>query len=454
MTRRILFLTQTHNVWGGMEQWLHNFTEWLQSSTSWSVEVGLAQGARYNDPAAYLAAHPHVRPRILDAHVGTESARVTAIEQALFAADPDLVVSIGLGAVFPAVARVKRRSSRVRFVVPVRSLAPGLFANVCEYSPIVDCVVSVSRLAEQFLINRFPGGSDRIRYVRHGASPSHMVRDPSRIAAPELPLRVGFVGRLDSEVKRVLDLIPLAEALERLRTPVELHVFGDGPQELALRRGLARAHPRVTFHGHLPQPRLYAEAYPKLDVIILFSITEGSPNAILEAMQHGVVPVISRYVGQAGEGLVLHGRNGYLYDVGAIEDAARGIDRLARNRPLLERMATAALAEVARDTDVRMHRDWLEIFEASMDREPVRAELGRLGAIGTGGRLDRLLPAHVADRLRAVLSRRYSHADGWAEWPGTQPVPLEREEEIRLALEAMDRAQRADCDRDSHGGTA
>jgi hypothetical protein len=85
---RVLFVTQTHNVWGGMEQWLHNFTLWLQNQPEWDVRVGVVRGARFNDARAYVAAHPHIRPLLLDVRAGTESSRIAAVRGAIAEFEP------------------------------------------------------------------------------------------------------------------------------------------------------------------------------------------------------------------------------------------------------------------------------------------------------------------------------------------------------------------------------
>ena len=41
----VLFLTQTHTPWGGMEWWVEEFGAWLQNR-GWDVHAALAKGAR------------------------------------------------------------------------------------------------------------------------------------------------------------------------------------------------------------------------------------------------------------------------------------------------------------------------------------------------------------------------------------------------------------------------
>jgi glycosyltransferase involved in cell wall biosynthesis len=423
MTKRVLFLTQTHNVWGGMEQWLHNFTEWLQGHSDWEVRVGLARGTQFNDPDAYRAAHPHIHPIVLDARAGTESARIDAIVRAIETFQPDLVVPIATAAVFPAIARARQRGANVRLVVPVRSLHPDLFVNVVDQFEIVDGVVAISRLIHRWFLEKLPGEAERIHYVRHGVRPPVVQRLQSE------RLRVGFIGRLEPEIKRALDLIPFARALQQQN--IELHIYGSGPSEDELRKSIGWAH----FHGYAPQNLLYSTSYPQLDVVLLFSSEEGTPNVVVEAMQHGVVPVVSCYRGQAAEGFVVEGETGLTFDVGDTEEAARLVAGLASDRELLARLSQNAADAVAGDSDVRMHRDWLAIFERtrSLPAKPAGREI----VVPRAGRLERVVPAALANAFRALL-RPAQHADGWSEWPGTLPADRARVAEVLADLKRLD----------------
>jgi glycosyltransferase involved in cell wall biosynthesis len=404
-----------------MEQWLHNFTWWLQHNTDWDVRVGVVRGERYNNADAYIAAHPHIRPVVLDVRAGTESSRIAAVRCAVADVRADLVVPIASGTVFAAMAG----ENRARLVVPVRSQHPDLFVNIVDFFPIIDAVVVVNKLMKRWFDEHL---HERIHYVRHGVKPATQLHVLDR----SKPLRVGFIGRLEPVVKRVLDLIPLVNLLQ---SDVEVHVYGDGPSESELRAALAG---RAVFHGYASQERLYAEAYPNLDVVLLFSTEEGTPNVICEAMQHAVVPVTSRYRGQAGEGFVIDDVTGFTFAVGDAAGAARQIDVLARDRELLERLSRAAYENVRGDTDVRMHRDWLAIFESTLAL-PMKT-VGEPPTVQPAGRLDRIVGASIADHLRVLFHRGATHSDGWGEWPGTMPADGARVASVVRELEQIDRS--------------
>jgi glycosyltransferase involved in cell wall biosynthesis len=396
--RRLMFVTQTHTVWGGMEWWVHHLSQRMLDR-GWEVFAGLAQGARFSDPRAYAAAHPHLRPVIMDARAGTESARVLAVLRALRQVKPDVVIPIGIGAAFPAMS-----SFDATLIVPVLSLHAGVLANVLEFRDVIDLAVPNARLIERVLLRELDPA--HVHYIRQGTPRATTQRSPR-----SSKLRVAIVSRLEEASKRVMDLPRVADLLG---DEIELHVFGDGPDADALTKAL---HRRAVMHGYMPTEQLYREAYPNIDVILLFSATEGSPNVIYEAMQNGVVPVSSRFQGSATEGILRHGENALLFDVGDAATAARHLKTLAAERAELERLSDAAIRMNASYTDDDMYAAWMDVIETTPRRSRRLLPL----ALPPSGRLEKAgLPPRAADFLRRLFGVRFPHASGWEEWPGSQ----------------------------------
>lgn len=429
-SRRLLVVTQTHNVWGGMEQWLHHFTAWLQDH-GWSVRAALPRGRKYNDPDTYLREHPHLDAVILDVRDGSERTRVDALRRAILDTRPDVVIPIATGAVFAAMTGARRSRSGARLLIPIRSMHPDLFCNIADHIAHVDQIVCVSRLIESTITALLPAERDRIAYVRHGVRPASRPRLPRGNA-----LRIGFVGRLEESSKRVLDLAVLAEELARRSIRAEVDVFGSGPDEAALREAVRAARLPVRFRGAMSQEVLYEQAYPNLDVLMLFSPAEGSPNAVYEAMQHGVVPAVSRYLGQSAERIVRHGETGLVFPVGDMAAAAEAIAVLAADDGRFEQLSAAAAAEMASDTPERMHRDWERILEETIARPPKPPAPGPV--VARGGRLDAFLPARMAASFRRLTGRGYVHPDGWGEWPGTAPASRECVARVERLIRELD----------------
>ena len=414
--RRLMFVTQTHTVWGGMEWWVHHLAQRMLDR-SWEVYAGLARGARFSDPEAYAAAHPHLRPVIMDARVGTESARVRAVVRALRQVRPDVVIPVGIGATFEAIRAVDSV-----FIVPVLSLHEGWLSNVIDSQDIIDLTVPNSRLL-QTLLTRLD--VQRLRYIRQGTPRATTVRSPRMQR-----LRAGIVSRLEEVSKRVLDLVGVAD---RIGPEIELHVFGDGPDRDALETQLRG---RANFHGYMPTEQLYREAYPNLDVLLFFSPAEGSPNGVYEAMQNGLVPVSSRFAGWEFEEILRDGENALMFDVGDVDAAAQHIRSLAERRETLDRMSNTARRCIMSYTDEDMYDAWIEAIEST----PRGTPRGGLRRIARAGRLERAgVPAAAADAVRRLLGARFPHGSGWEEWPGSQPANHATTARVTRELAAIER---------------
>jgi len=430
---RLMFITQTHTVWGGMEMWLDRFARWMLDR-GWDVVAGLARGARYSDPGNYAAAHPHLRGVIMDATVGTESARIAAITRAIRRVRPDVVIPIGIGSIFPAMAREKT----TRLVTPIFSYYPDWIANVIESFDLVDMAVPNARLLDAYL--RSVAGDERVQLVRQGVPAATQPRKPRDPAH----LRVAYAGRIEQASKRVLDLADLADIIERRRLPVELHVYGDGPDLPELKE---RVGSRAFFHGFADVDVLYRDVYPQLDAVILFSPAETGPNVNYEAMQNGVVPVSSRFLGYAAEGVLKDGHNALTFEVGDVAAAADHLSALASDRLLLDRLSAAAVASVACFTDRDMYAGWEQVIEEVVER-PIRTATSSAPAHSSDGRLARAgLPPRTADALRRLFGRRSAHASGWEEWPGTQPVAAGASSRILRELERLEAEARRATER-------
>jgi glycosyltransferase involved in cell wall biosynthesis len=149
------------------------------------------------------------------------------------------------------------------------------------------------------------------------------------------------MGRLDRD--KAVDQTIRAFAALSADTPARLTILGDGPcrQELeALSRRLGQDG-RIVFLGAVPDVTPYLR---EADVYLSSSVSEGMSNALLEAMSHGVMPVVSRVSGVAD--MVNEGVTGLVFPPG--DEAALGMrleESLAMTRD--RRWATGEAAQAA-----------------------------------------------------------------------------------------------------------
>lgn len=217
------------------------------------------------------------------------------------------------------------------------------YAPLRHYRNYIDCAVGVSLETHRKIMNSAGVPSGRAEYIPYGiralSEPEAAARFDTR---DQGPLRIGFIGRVEHTQKRVLDFIPLVAELVARRVVCELHIIGDGEERETLERALRPSRPpvQVRFHGW-KSPAEVRHHLRELDVFLLMSAFEGLPLALLEAIGHGVVPVVSR-TGSGNTEVVRHGDNGLVAAVGDVRGFADCLEHLAVDRAALSALRRGA----------------------------------------------------------------------------------------------------------------
>lgn len=195
-------------------------------------------------------------------------------------------------------------------------------------------VIAVSDSIRHRLIAEDGLPADRVTTIHNALLP--LPNAQPAVALPPAPAAhtgpvVGVIARLQRE-KGVCHFVEAAAHVARQVPGARFVIVGDGPLRDQL-SGLAQrlgVRDRVDFLGfRLDAPALM----PLLDVLVVPSLSEGTPLVILEAMLAGV-PVVASAVGGIPE-QIRHGREGLLVAAGDARALAQAI--LA----LLERPAYA-----------------------------------------------------------------------------------------------------------------
>jgi len=180
---------------------------------------------------------------------------------------------------------------------------------------------------------------ERIRVIHNGIEPSGELTPPPRAR------RVVTVGRIDP-LKDVQTMLHVAAEVTRQLPDAQFEYWGpptrgqeayaQACEELHRRLGLGD---RFRFMGTTSEPlRVMREA----DVVLMTSISEGLPMAVLEGMAQGR-PVVSTGVGGVPE--VLHGC-GVVVPSGDVARLATGVAMLLRNPGFAERLGRRAYVRV------------------------------------------------------------------------------------------------------------
>lgn len=236
---------------------------------------------------------------------------------------------------------VRYLPAHIRTVARVPMMTRGAYRPVVAVADHLDRVVGVCRRIRDDLLADYGLPADQVCVIENGADIERFAAPP-RESRPGQLLRVLYVGRLEDVQKCVLLLPDLAAALHRQGVRVQLTVAGDGPDAGRLRERFARVAPGqpVDFLGTVRQDDLPA-LYARHDVYVLPTRFEGTPNALLEAMAAGCVPVVTRLPGSL-DVIVEEGRSGWLCAMGDAADFARRVAGLDRDRAQLVAFSCAA----------------------------------------------------------------------------------------------------------------
>ena len=147
-----------------------------------------------------------------------------------------------------------------------------------------------------------------------------------------------------AEIHKNVSLISrVALYLRKLGVDFEWSVAGDGSYRPELERVLCSTGLISSFRF---VGSVSLEAVPDFlgtkHILVMTSINEGTPLALLEAMSAGVVPIVSD-IPHATRHVVQHGENGYLFNVTDPRACAEWIQKLDRDRDLLEHLSKSAM---------------------------------------------------------------------------------------------------------------
>lgn len=234
-----------------------------------------------------------------------------------------------------------RLSRQVAILGIVHSDDPRHYEDLVRLGHTWNAVVAVSQRIGERARELLPSAASRLSVIPYGIR----VPPPARRREGG-PLRVIYSGLLKQAQKRILDIPLIAEELLRKDVPLRLTFAGGGVDESRVREACRelRAQGVVRFAGILA-PEALASELADHDVQLMTSEFEGLPNALLEGMAHGLVPVVSDIESGIPE-LVRDDENGFIVPVGDVSAFAGRLVALYEDRSRLERMGAAARATV------------------------------------------------------------------------------------------------------------
>jgi glycosyltransferase involved in cell wall biosynthesis len=247
----------------------------------------------------------------------------------------------------------------VRRVAVIQADAPTFYDSAVLYAGCLDDIVGVSTKIVERLEQMDAFRNVSKLCLLHGvAMPQHF--QPR--GKDNQPLRLLYFGRLINEQKRVHLFPAILAALKEAGIPFQWTIAGEGNQRTNLERSMLFNPPaqQIVFPGSVPYAQV-PSLLEKHDIFLLASDAEGLPLSLLEAMGHGLVPVVSDL--ESGIRDVVDATNGMLVPVNDVGGYARAIIHLHEHREELAAKSIAARARVQKEFSVAAMTDrWLTAF--------------------------------------------------------------------------------------------
>ena len=209
----------------------------------------------------------------------------------------------------------------------IQSDDPGPYHALRFYAQHIGAVAGVSRRIIDKLKHDSVLGKKKVGDVRYGVKMPPL-RKKRAIFCGQRPLRILYCGRIVEEQKRISLLPLILKDLDKAGLNYEMTLAGNGCELNKMAELLQPwvRRKKVYISGGLDQ-KAVSQTMAKNDIFLLFSDYEGLPLALLEAMAHGLVPVVSN-LGQDFHDLV-DGTGGRLVNPTSIKDYAKAILKVA-----------------------------------------------------------------------------------------------------------------------------
>jgi glycosyltransferase involved in cell wall biosynthesis len=159
----------------------------------------------------------------------------------------------------------------------------------CKYKNIYSKIVSVSNLIKKKLELL----DIKSEYIPYGVDVS-LFNKKIEFEKKE-KIKLVYCGRIEQEQKRVLDFIELIKELEKLNIKYEFNIIGEGRYLEVLKKELKDYN--VIFYGKKTEKEI-AKILKEMDILVMVSDFEGLPLVILEAINSGVIPVITNFLNE------------------------------------------------------------------------------------------------------------------------------------------------------------
>lgn len=307
--------------WGGTELWAANLAYELKKTEKAVILMGSTEQPRLEDQYESLVKRISVKKTI--------EQMVELMEKNL----PGIFVNNFAGCGFMAAIAIKRKyPDLLKIVSVIHNDNKGLFDAHMQMSEYIDKIFCVSsQISERMQkIYNYPTGCYYFKEqpIRTDALWERTPNLSSKV-------RIGYAARLVKQQKCADLIVDLLNRLEKKEIDYCMQIVGEGECSGLIAEYIVDRHlqDKIQLMGRLPRSKMDS-FWKSQDIFVNLSEYEGTSLSMLEAMGYGCVPVVTDVSG--AKEFVETNINGYICDIGDVEDMANCIMELSENRDILK----------------------------------------------------------------------------------------------------------------------
>lgn len=221
------------------------------------------------------------------------------------------------------------------------------------------CLVISERIRSKMIKNGFP--QDKLGYLPWEIACEEQL---SRIYTSKYEsLCIGYAGRIELHQKRMDYLVEAAKRLKLRGIDFKLEIAGNGSYKEQLEKKINenQLDREVQLLGVLDTAEI-REFWKRQDIMISCSDWEGHSISQGEAMAAGVVPVVTDVSGAADD--ITDGENGFIVEVGSLEQIVEKIYFLNNHRDKLAEMGEKAFQYIKKRNNEEVQENlWQTILQ-------------------------------------------------------------------------------------------
>lgn len=347
---------------GGAERVVVNLAEYMEKM-GYQVAIVTKEQTENEYPVAKAIGRIHADiydDEISGSRIVNFYRRVRKLRKIWKEEKPDIIVSFIKKNNLMAI--LSSRGLQVPVLVAIRSAAfreyPGIFRMAAKVLfPMADgVIVQTKEQAEYFGKKVF----QKTKMLPNA------VRDDFMGSVYQGPRdnRIVTVGRIDDNKNQIM----LIKAFSRIADKfphMKVVIYGNGEAEKRIKQAIEEQglSGRVILAGHVSDIKTAIE---RARIFVLTSRVEGMPNALIEAMALGLVPISTDFGGGGVRQLIRDGENGFIIPIDDVSALSEKMELILGNGELEMKLRNHAVEIQKQFAPELVNQQWKQYFEKFM----------------------------------------------------------------------------------------